>query len=320
MLTMLAASAAFSEYDPLKTTSSKNPTTLDIIVHDSNRNRHIPILIYLPESDQPAPVLLFSHGLGGTRKGCIYLGNHWSQRGYLAVFLQHPGSDGNLTKGKSLGERVSALRAAVKGRNGIKNFMWRVKDVPAVLNQLSIWNRQSNHPLNGRLNLSLIGMSGHSYGAITTQAVSGMKTRQGIAAFTDPRIKAALILSPSSPRNADAETLFGDVKIPWMLMTGTKDLAAVGKATIDNRLAVYPALPPGGKYELVLLDGEHHAFTDRKLRRTGRKRNPNHHKVILALSTAFWDAWLPNNTAAKNWLNGKHPNSILEAGDRWQLK
>ena len=50
------------------------------------------------------------------------------------------------------------------------------------------------------------------------------------------------------------------------------------------------------------------------------KRNPNHHRVILALSTAFWDAWLRDDAAAKAWLDGDGPKSVLEKNDRWQRK
>ena len=51
------------------------------------------------------------------------------------------------------------------------------------------------------------------------------------------------------------------MNIPWMLMTGTKDVAPIGDADMKSRLAVFPALPPGGKYELVLYGAEHSAFT-----------------------------------------------------------
>ena len=47
------------------------------------------------------------------------------------------------------------------------------QDVPAVLDQLEAWNKTSGHQLAGRLDLTRVGMSGHSFGAITTQAVSG---------------------------------------------------------------------------------------------------------------------------------------------------
>ena len=75
-----------------------------------------------------------------------------------------------------------------------------------------------------------------------------------------------------------------------MLMTGTKDLAWVGRADMKSRLAVYPALHGAPKYELVLHNAEHSVFTDRPLPGDREKRDPNHHRVILALSTAFWDA------------------------------
>ena len=87
-----------------------------------------------------------------------------------------------------------------------------------------------------------------------------------------------------------------------------------------SRLAVYPALPAGGKYELVLHNAEHSAFTDRALPGDTQQRNPNHHRAILALSTAFWDAYLRNDPAAKAWLDGDGPSSVLEKDDRWQKK
>ena len=118
----------------------------------------------------------------------------------------------------------------------------------------------------------------------------------------------------------DAGEAFGKVAIPWLLMTGTKDLAPIGGADLESRLAVFPALPPGGKYELVLDGAEHSAFTDRALPGDSSPRNPNHHRVILALSTAFWDAWLRGDDAARRWLDGDGPRSLLEQGDRWRRK
>ncbi len=105
-----------------------------------------------------------------------------------------------------------------------------------------------------------------------------------------------------------------------MLMTGTKDVAFIGDVDVNNRLAVFPALPPGGKYELVLYGAEHSAFTDRGLPGDTERRNPNHHRVILALSTAFWDACLGGNAAARTWLDGDDPNAVLEQNDRFMRK
>ena len=89
-------------------------------------------------------------------------------------------------------------------------------------------------------------------------------------------------MSPSSPSVGDPKTAFGNVKIPWLLMTGTHDVSAIGGQTVESRLAVFPALPAGEKYEVVLNNAEHSAFTDRSLPGEKGQRNANHHRVILA--------------------------------------
>jgi len=176
------------------------------------------------------------------------------------------------------------------------------------------------YPASGlKGNLKRIGMSGHSFGALTTQAVSGEKFPVG-GRMIDPRIKAAIMFSPSAPRRGGAKAAFGAVAIPWMLMTGTEDMSPLGDENVASRLTVFPALPPGGKYELVLYKAEHSAFTERALPGDHEKRNPNHHRAILAISTAFWDAYLNADPAAREWLNGKGPASVLEPKDRWQAK
>lgn len=136
--------------------------------------------------------------------------------------------------------------------------------------------------------------------------------------LTDARIRAAVIFSPSTPISTSAERAFGDVKIPWLLMTGTQDTAPIGQADMKSRLAVYPALHGAPKYEVVLDKAEHSAFTDRALPGDHAPRNPNHHRVILALSSAFWDAYLRDDKDALAWLNGAGPRSVMEPADDWK--
>jgi predicted dienelactone hydrolase len=314
--TLAQAGASTQPYNPLAISANESVQSVDLTIHDTARKRDIPIRVYLPQKKSPAPVVLFSHGLGGSRAGNAFMGNHWAGRGYVSVFIQHPGSDMGVWQDKPPGQRMEAMRRAAS----VENFLLRVKDVPAVLDQLELWNKADGHILAGRMDLMRVGMSGHSFGAVTTQAVSGQTTARGLVSFTDARIRAAIPFSPSCPRLADPKRAFGKVKIPWMLMTGTRDVAIIGDADLESRLAVFPALPPGSKYELVLYDAEHSAFTDRALPGDKVPRNPNHHKVILALSTAFWDAYLGNDREARIWLDGTGPGSIIEKKDRWQKK
>ena len=303
-----------ASYDPLTVDPAARPAQLELTVHDATRNRDIPVRVYLPATKAPAAVVLFSHGLGGSRAGSEFLGEHWAARGYVAVFLQHPGSDDAVWKDAPMEKRMQALNQAAS----VENFLLRVEDVRVVLNQLETWNNGKTNALAGRLDLKRVGMSGHSFGAVTTQAVSGEKLPLGGQKFTDARIKAAVIFSPSTPRNRDAGEAFGAVKIPWQLMTGTKDTAPIGNVDVKSRLAVYPALHGAPKYEVVLHNAEHSVFTDRPLPGDHEPRNPNHHRVILALSTAFWDAYLRGDSAALAWLNGTGPRSVMEAEDQWQ--
>jgi len=314
---LVCASASAAQYDPSAVPPIAEARTGDFTVKDETRSRDVSLWVYLPQTSGPAPVVLFSHGLGGTREGCAYLGEHWSARGCVVVFLQHPGSDDSVWRDEPRGERMAAMERAASPQN----FLLRAGDVPAVLDQLDAWNRQAGHALAGRLDLARVGMSGHSFGAVTTQAVSGQSSRFGGQRFTDQRIRAAIAFSPSSPRRGDPATAFGSVKIPWMLMTGTKDTAPIGNADVASRLNVYPHLPATiDKYELVLHNAEHSAFTDRALPGDRETRNPNHHRAILALSTAFWDAHLREDPAARAWLYGAAARSVLEPEDRWQLQ
>jgi len=299
-------------YDPLAGDPEFAAESRDLTVHDAARNRDIPVRIYLPATGEPEPVVLFSHGLGGSRAGSKFLGEHWATRGYVAVFVQHPGSDDAVWKEAAPEERMAALREAAS----LENFLLRVKDVTAVLDQLEAWNKSG--PLTGRMDLTKVGMSGHSFGAVTTEAVSGETFPMSGTKLTDPRIRAAVIFSPSAPRSTSPERAFGNVKIPWLLMTGTKDTAPIGPADLKSRLAVYPALRGAPKYQVVLNNAEHSAFTDRALPGDREPRNPNHHRVILALSTAFLDAYLRGEKDALAWLNGTGPRSVMESADDWK--
>lgn len=306
---------AAAGYDPLALPSQARFEVRDVTVQDQAHGRAIPLRLYLPAASVQAPVVLFSHGLGGSREGNAFLGRHWAGRGYAVVFLQHPGSDDSVWRDQPVARRMQAMRAAANR----ENFVLRVGDVHAVLDQLRRWDADATGPFAGRFDLQRVGMSGHSFGAVTTQAVSGQRFPGG-AQLADARVRAALLLSPSPPRAGSADAAFGGVRIPWMLITGTRDDAVITGLGAQARLQVFPALPPGSKYELVLERAEHSAFTDRALPGDREPRNPNHHRAVLALSTAFWDAYLRGDADARAWLDGAGPRQVLQPQDRWQRK
>jgi predicted dienelactone hydrolase len=135
LFAILAANAVLA-YDPLKLPEAALSAPLDFTVQDAKRDRALPIRVFLPATVKPAPVVLFSHGLGGSCQNNPYLGKHWSARGYVVVFVQHPGSDESVWRG----QRPAQIPAAMKQAASLENFLLRVADIPAVLDQLTSWN------------------------------------------------------------------------------------------------------------------------------------------------------------------------------------
>ncbi len=278
---------------------------------DTTRDRVIPLRVYLPADKKPMPVVLFSHGLGGSRDNNPYLGEHWAKRGYVVVFIQHPGSDESVWKEAAALERMTAMRQAASA----KNYIDRTKDVPAVLDALATWNAEKGHPLNGRMDLEKVGMSGHSFGAQTTQVMAGQSA--GRISLRDPRIDAAVMMSPSPPARGDAAAAFATVKIPCLLMTGTLDDSPIGNSTPADRLKVFPHLKEAPAWQVVFDKATHMDFGQRTLRGVEIKES-RYHRAILGLTTAFWDAELKGRPEALKWLNDGSAKKVLLPEDRWE--
>ena len=286
--------------------------------NDSARNRVVPVKVYLPSNlNSPVPVILFSHGLGGSRMNSAYLGRHWSEHGYVCVFMQHIGSDESVWKEAPPAERMTAMQEAAS----LKSMLDRFADVPFIIDQLELWNADETHPVFGKLDLEHLGMCGHSFGAVTTQGMMGQKFGAG-RTVSDPRLDAFFAMSPSEPRGGTATAAFGEVKMPFLGMTGTNDENPLNANSLPaTRREVYQALPAGDKFELVFEGAEHSAFSD-----TGdhaANRIPHHHPAIQKISTKFWDAYMKNDPSAKQWLQSEQPkkeDGLLIEKDIWAWK
>jgi predicted dienelactone hydrolase len=313
MLLISTRLPAAPDYDPLKIPGGKI-NSLEFEVKDASRDRVLPLRVYLPETKSPAPVILFSHGLGGSRDNNPYLGNHWAARGYVVVFVQHPGSDESVWKDVAPLDRMAAAKQAAS----LENFLARNKDIPAVIDALARWNGEKDHALQNRLDLEHIGMSGHSFGATTTQAVAGESFARDRFSFLEPRIKAAVMMSPGPPSAGDPEKAFASIRIPCLLMTGTEDDSPIGNSKAADRLTVFPGLKLAPAWQVVFDKGNHMTFSERDLKGQPIK-DPRYHRAILALTTAFWDAELQGNAAAKSWLDGGGAKAVLLPEDQWQM-
>jgi predicted dienelactone hydrolase len=295
-----------------------------LVAADEERDRELPLRVYLPTSGEAlaqAPVVMFSHGLGGSRDNNAYLGEHWARRGYVAVFIQHPGSDEDLWRSqRGIQARVQAMESGAT----LKQMLARFADVPGVIDALELWHETEGHALHGRLQLDAIGISGHSFGAITAQGVAGQGAPRIGRQWHEPRVKAAVVMSPSPPSWGRPEAAFAGVDVPWLLLTGTEDDSPLGRRTTpEDRLQVFPHLKTAPAWQLVFDQGDHMVYSDASLRGplspAQRQQRAERHRAILAATTAFWDAFLRQDEAALKWLQGEALRDLLEEEDEWSF-
>jgi predicted dienelactone hydrolase len=290
-------------------------TLIEEWVDRARAGRTVPIKAYLPvDAPGPLPVIIFSHGLGGSRDGYQYLGEYWASHGYICVHLQHVGSDDSVWRGQARRQRIQAMRDAVKD---IDNSLNRPLDVSFAINRLEVLNVDGDSSWHNRLDLDQIGVAGHSYGAFTTLAVAGQTFVVGDGRFhsmADDRVKAAIVMSPQAPKNPKnyAKT-YADIDIPIFYMTGTHDESFI--VPIDGmsiRRVAYDHTPgpaDGGPdvYLVTFTNGDHMVFS-------GRPRNGFNNPTggddkvfqqhISAAGLAFWDAYLLADATSRGWLRG----------------
>src|SRR5688500_12960921 len=95
---------------PAKAASPQNPSSqqtapsfrvVDFDWVDAIRARQVPARLYWP-ADVPSagvPLIVFSHGMGGSRGGYTYLARRWADRGVASLHVQHIGSDSTVWRG-----------------------------------------------------------------------------------------------------------------------------------------------------------------------------------------------------------------------------
>jgi predicted dienelactone hydrolase len=289
---------------------------------DAARGRTVPVRVRTPrDGDAPLPVIIHSHGLGGSREGGAAWGEHWASHGYLVIHVQHPGSDEQLWQAKA-GDAAGAMKALLAGANG-RQLAARVQDVRFVLDEAAR-RKAAGDPAFRTADLTRVGMSGHSFGAQTTLALAGQRFGRipGIAPFFEPRIGAALALSPNARgRGEDLDVRFGSIQVPFLSITGTRDGDVIGDGTTPaSRTRPFEHMNPPGKYLAVFDGGDHRVFGGQRMRGTPSGGDARIQAGTKALTLAFWDAHLRGDRRAREWLESGGPRGILGPADRFETK
>ncbi|MFP5262191.1 MAG: alpha/beta hydrolase family protein [Blastocatellia bacterium] len=181
------------------------------------------------------PLVVFSHGNGGTRHQntfwCDYLASH----GYVVVSADHTGN----ARMTIIGGKVIPYQAAERAQSAKD----RPRDMSFLLDQMIAWDRGADKRFAGRIDTDHAAAAGMSFGSYTVHW----------AADQDARFKAIVAMSGAPPTHTN-------LTVPSLRMLGTEDrtLGPAGNAAIRDNHAKHT----GPSYLLELKNGGHYSFTD----------------------------------------------------------
>lgn len=278
-----AGATASAAVAPVTQVEAAEVLALDLDWVDAARNRPVPARLYLPAgvTDRALPLVVFSHGIGGSRRGYSYLGRYWAAHGYASLHVQHVGSDRSLWSGSMFG-LIGRLQGAAQEDEAIA----RVADLRFALDQVL-----ASDALAPRIDAARIVAAGHSYGANTALLAVGARVERNgkTIEFRDPRIKAAIMLSaPPFYGEQDTPKILGGIKVPTLHITATEDVIRIPGyfSGAEDRVAVYDAIAGSRKTLAVFEGGSHSMFTDRQ-GTGGAELNPKVKAATRELALAF---------------------------------
>ncbi|MDD4869307.1 MAG: acetylxylan esterase [Kiritimatiellae bacterium] len=285
---------------------------------DVLRNREVPAKIYFPKtSEGKFPLIIFSHGLGGTRQGYEYVGRHWANHGYICVHIQHRGSD-NQT-GRNSEKLSEEIIQAVKSMD---NFINRPKDVSFAIDQMERLNTDKNSEFYNRIDMEKIGVAGHSFGGYTAHTSSGRKIQgqDGMLDLSDKRIKACIAMSAPASDTEEFRKSFGSFKKPCLHITGLHDVSPIKGTRAEERRLPFDSIKSKDQYLVIFHDADHMVFTGKVWPGRDAAIDREIHRLVRTSTTMFWDVYLKEDKDAKNLFMNGGLDFILSASARVERK
>jgi predicted dienelactone hydrolase len=300
---------------------------------DTTRNRRLDLTIEYPTRAGSYPVIVFSAGFGPPSRTYVSLSSYLASHGYVVIKVGHPETRPDVTD----------LAEVWKGQ-GPEQWQNRARDLSFVIDSLENLQKQFAE-LSGKVDATRVGVSGHSYGAFAAMLVSGARTFSGTtpASYADPRVRAALVMSPQGPGETRGLTdaSWQEVRIPILYMTGSTDRGLNETENEAWRRQAYELSPAGDKWFVSIAGAGHYSFAGRlprldvprddtvptmpvdprdprdpRVRGTETRTSMQPRRVdagfysdrqilnvVRTVSLAFWDAYLKNETAGREYLS-----------------
>jgi predicted dienelactone hydrolase len=301
-------------------------TQQTLTFYDHARDRSLTSDLYLPQTQTPAPILVFSHSLGTDRANFTDLMQHLASHGFAVVAIEHPGSDRQQMKNLLEGSAQEVMQ--------LDEFQNRPLDITFLLNQLQ------ENSLRKRLDFQNIGFLGHSLGGYTGLALAGAmpdfpQLRQACRSHritknpTNPALVLQCLALKSTTQtpladnriqavfafNAIAGSIFGkkglsNIQIPTMFVSGSQDNIA---PFMTEQLCPYSQLKTPEKHFVLIENGTH--FYTNKVNNLSlfTAANPDPgiaRRYLKTLSLAFAKTYVTHQPEYKAYLKTPYLRSI----------
>jgi predicted dienelactone hydrolase len=309
-------------------------------LNDTTRNRKFYVDVYVPQgvSGDKTPVIVFSHGLSSRPEDFAEPLNHLASYGYVIAAPQHIGSDIIYLK-----EMFEGLHKNIFDRD---EFINRPKDISFVIDELE---RRNATEFQGRLDLTNVGVGGHSFGGYTALAIAGatidfdylqkacerpygglnvaillqcraLELPRENYQFRDPRVTAVFAANPVN-RFIFGQTGISKIEIPVLLASGSDDPAA---PPIFEQGMPFVWLNNPDKY-WMLLEGQAHVNFSKldggiknALDSTLHLSLPSQDLIssyVKGTSLAFFEVHLRNNADFRPYLQSSYTQYLSENQD-----
>lgn len=282
-----------------------------ITLIDQKRDRQLPLKIYYPQTPGLFPVIIFSHGAGGSKEAFTSLSTFLANCGYICIHPTHYGHNVNIL-------HESGMQEVKKYVYDPKVWQVRPLDVAFIIDSFAQLQQQIP-ALKGKMDSSRLGISGHSFGAYVTMLLAGATVDTPWAqnvSYREVPATAFLAISPQGTGQFGLNTRsWQGVNSPVLTISGSKDQGWENQPPAW-RLEAFCHLPPNDKYHLLIAGANHFSYGDRQdtdlifRRMSDRDASPQLNLIrqkransyVQNISIAFWDAYLKQVSNAQEFL------------------
>jgi predicted dienelactone hydrolase len=279
-----------------------------LVLNDAKREKQLQIRIHYPDGDGPFPLIVWSHGAGGSKDNYQTLTQHWASHGYVTIQPTHSDS--------------RSLAAKATDPVNFRDWQSRPADISFIIDSLA--ELEMKEPaLQGRIEAGRIGVGGHSFGANTAQLVGGAMAFPigGQKSFADQRVRAVVLLSGQGPGEMLTDKSWSNFVKPMLVMSGSADGPTRTGQPAEWRKKPYELSPPGDKY-LVWVEGLDHGYGGISGWNFNPKNkpNPDHVGYTKMVTLAYWDAYLKESREAREYLLSDKLSALSKGAVQLQNK